>query len=81
MEQPALLPSNKAISIKISLSLFTPTYFAVAAFHSEFKPTQTFTVMHEKFSPPEVICFGIKAIIKNDRNSTGEMGLFPSNHF
>ena len=57
MEQPALLPSNEAISIKISLSLFTPTYFAVAASHSEFKPTRTFTVMHEKFSPPEVIWF------------------------
>ena len=45
MEQPALLPSNGAISIKISqISLFTPTYFAVAAYHSEFKPTRTFTV-------------------------------------
>ena len=51
MEQPALLPANEAIWIKISLSLFTPTYFAVAASHSEFKTTRTFTVMHEKFSP------------------------------
>ena len=49
MEQPALLPWNGAISIKISLiSLFTPTYFAVAASHSELKPTRTFTVMHGK---------------------------------
>ena len=40
-----------AISIKISLSLFTPTYFAVATSRSELKPTRTFTVMHEKFSP------------------------------
>ena len=64
MEQPALLPSNKAISMKISLSLFTPTYFAVAAFHSEFKPTQTFTVIHEKFSPPEVIWFWNKSCNK-----------------
>ena len=64
MEQPALLPSNEAISIKISLSLFTPTYFAVAAFHSEFKPTQTFTLMHEKFSPPEVIWFWNKGYNK-----------------
>ena len=64
MEQPALLPSNEAISIKISLSLFTPTYFAVAAFHSEFKPTRTFTVMHEKFSPPEVIWFWNKGYNK-----------------
>ena len=52
MEQPALLPPNGAISIKISqISLFTPTYFAVAASHFEFKPTRTFTVMHEKFGP------------------------------
>ena len=51
MEQPALLPSNEAISIKISLGLFTPTYFTVAASHSDFKPTWTFTVMHETFSP------------------------------
>ena len=35
-------------TIKISLSLFTPTYFAVAASHSELKPTRTFTVMHGK---------------------------------
>ena len=49
MEQTALLPWNGAISIKISLiSLFTPTYFAVAASHSELKPTRTFTVMHGK---------------------------------
>ena len=48
LEQSALLPSKR---------LFTPTYFAVAPFHSEFKPTQTFTVMHEKFSLPEVIWF------------------------
>ena len=64
MEQPALLPSNEAISIKISLSLFTPTYFAVAAFHSEFKSTQTFTVMHKKFSPPEFIWFWNKGYKK-----------------
>ena len=51
MEQPALLLSNEAISIKISLSLFTPTYFVVAASDSEFKPTRMVTVMHEKFSP------------------------------
>ena len=63
MEQPALLLSNKAISIKISLSLFTPTYFAVAASHSEFKPTRTFTVMYEKFSP-KVIWFWNKAYNK-----------------
>ena len=31
-------------TIKISLSLFTPTYFAVAASHSELKPKWTFTV-------------------------------------
>ena len=37
------------------LSLFTPTYFAVAASNSELKPTRTFTIMHEKLS------FGIKA--------------------
>ena len=47
----SLLPSNGAISIKISLiSLFAPTYFAVAVSHSELKLTWTFTVMHEKFS-------------------------------
>ena len=57
MEQPALLPSNEAILIKIYLSLFSPTYFAVAAFHSKLKPKRTFTVMHEKFSPAEVIWF------------------------
>ena len=64
MEQPALLLSNEAILIKISLNLFTPTYFAVAAFHSEFKPTWTFTVMHKKFSPPEVIWFWNKGYNK-----------------
>ena len=64
MEQPALLPSNEAISIKISLSLFIPIYFAIAAFHSEFTPTQTFTLMHEKFSPPEVIWFWNKGYNK-----------------
>ena len=52
MEQPALLPSNWAISIKISqVSSFTSTYFAVAASHSELKPTRAYTAMHEKFSP------------------------------
>ena len=46
------LPWNGAISIKIYLiSLFTPTYFAVATSCSELKLTQTFTVMHGKFSP------------------------------
>ena len=33
------------------LSLFTPTYFAVAVSPSGLKPTLTFTVMHEAFSP------------------------------
>ena len=55
LEQSALLSSKR---------LFTPTYFAVAAFHSEFKPTQTFTLMHEKFSPPEVIWFWNKGYNK-----------------
>ena len=63
MEQPALLLSNEAISIKFSLSLFTPTYFVVAASHSEFKPTRMVTVMHEKVSP-EVIWFWNKGYNK-----------------
>ena len=48
----SVLPSNGAISIKIPLiSLFTPTYFAVAASRSELKPTGAFTLMHEQFGP------------------------------
>ena len=44
--------SYRALSIKISQkTLFTTTYFAVAVSCAELKPTQTFTVMHEKFSP------------------------------
>ena len=59
--QTRLLRSKKSLFFQ---SLFTPTYFAVAAFHSEFKPTQTFTLMHEKFSPPEVIWFWNKGYNK-----------------
>ena len=33
------------------ISLFTPTYFAVAASRSELKPTGAFTLMHEQFGP------------------------------
>ena len=41
-----------AISMKISLkTLFTPTYLPVAVSCSKRYPTQTFTVVHEKFSP------------------------------
>ena len=44
--------SYRALSIKVSLkTLFTPEYFAVAVSRSELKPTQTFIVMQEKFSP------------------------------
>ena len=54
--------SYRALSIKISLkTLFTSTYFAVAVSCAELKPTQTFTVMHEKFSPLKLYVFGIKA--------------------
>ena len=70
MEQPALLPWSGAISIKISpIGLSSPTYFAVAASHSELKPRRAFIVMHEKFScmkslAPEVIWFSNKGYNK-----------------
>ena len=64
----------KALSIKIYLkTLFTHTYFAVVVSCSELKPTQTFTVMHEKFSPWSHMVLELR-LIKNNRYSPGKWG-------
>ena len=44
-------PKRGYFNQNFSNKFISPKYFAVAVSRSELKPTWTFTVMHEKFSP------------------------------
>ena len=68
----AYIPWNGAILIKISqISLFPPTYFAVAVSHSELKLTHAFATQCMKSSAP-MKSYGFEELrlilIKNDQN-------------